>query len=350
MNYFLINSNQLQLFDVEEAVEKFNLDRKNCVIIVRKSYENASKIAIKRIEHVTFFYNWKNIEFLEFPKVPWSPTFLRFPIYLADILFYRNKVKKIISHYGTPTKIFLGNYKNEGMRDIANSYKNQAEIIFMDEGNTTIQYLQQRNQYLKANKKDNKLSNIIKQNVFSLSVDHPNYFVKYFTVYDGPSNDATEVIKHHYENNRSRYLKSFNRTNESVFIASILVEFKIVSRSNYVKLLKSIKLEYGEFIYFAHPKEKDEDLDFYEKELGVSCKRLDVPIELYFLKNSQLYSNLITFQSSAIINLSKIFGNIISYKIIILPEEFIEKEKDKKQLKELYENFKKYDLLEVVEV
>ncbi len=340
MNYFLINSNQLQLFDVEEAVENFELNRDDCVIIVRKSTMKGSKIAIRFKKDLTFFYDWKLIEFIETSKLNFGLKFLKIAFHILDLILYTTQVKKIIARYGQPEKIFLGNYKNEGMRDIANSYKNSAEIIFMDEGNTTVQFLSQRYKYFSEERKSRKLSDLIKKNIFNLSVKHPNFPVKFFTVYDGVSNSLTTVINHSYENNRTKYLRKYEKIDEAIFISSILVEFNIVSRSNYIILLNKIKSQYGDYIYFAHPKEKDEDLLLYEKEVGIEIKRLEIPIEMYFLANNSIFKNLFTFQSSAIINLSKIFAKKLTYNVLILPEYFIEKEKDKSQFRELYENLK----------
>lgn len=350
MNYFIINSNQLQLFDVEEAVESFNLNREDCVIVVRKSKENDSKISIRKREDVTFYFDWDKIEFIDMPRITWRPKLLKFPIYILDILTYSRMVRNIISKYGKPSKIFLGNYKNEGMRDIAARFKDSAEIIFLDEGNTTIQYLKQRNSFISKNSNVFRISNFIKSNLLNLSVDHPNYPITYFTVYDGPDNAYTKVIRHSYEHNKAKLIGSFEKTPKAAFIASILVEFKIVNREDYLKLLNNIKHTYGDFIYFAHPKETESDLREYRDKIGVEIKRLNIPIEMFFLQNTKLYSNLITFQSSAIINISKIFGNKLDYKVLILPDKFILKKRDKENFHELYDNFKMYELLEICEV
>lgn len=350
MNYFLINSNQLQLFDIEEVVESFELDRNDCIIVVRKSSKKGSKIAIRNKTDLTFFYDWKHIKFIETSKLNFGVKFLKGAFHVLDLLLYTMQVKKIIAKYGKPRTIFLGNYKNQGMRDIAYSYKNCAEIIFMDEGNTTVQSLSQRFKYLSKKRKSRKLSEIIKKNVFNLSVQHPDYPIKFFTVYNGLSNSFTKVINHSYEKNRAKYLKKIKMISETIFIASILVEFKIVTRLNYIFLLKKIKSQYGDYIYFAHPKEKDEDLLFYENEVGIKIRRLKIPIEMYFLANDHIFENLITFQSSAIINLSKIFVKKITYNVLILPEELIENDKDKSQFRELYENFKRNELLTVSEI
>lgn len=350
MNYFLINSNQLQMFDVEEAVENFKLDRDNCIIVVRRSSLNGSKIAIRKNEDLRCFYDWRNIEFIEPLKFRFRHNLLKFPYYIVDLLYYTKSVEKLISKYGKPTTIILGNYKNEGMRNIANSYKSTADIIFLDEGNTTVQYLNQRFEYFRNGKKPQNISAFIKKKVFNLTIEHPEYPIKFFTVYNGSSNENTNVINHGYERNRANLLKSFEMIDKSAFIASILVEFKIVTRPNYVALLKNIKSQYGDYIYFAHPKEKDEDLLHYKMEVGIKIKRLEIPIEMYFLNNSQVFKNLITFQSSAIINLSKIFSQNINYHVLILPEELIISDKNKIQFRELYENFKKNELLSVSDI
>ncbi len=88
----------------------------------------------------------------------------------------------------------------------------------------------------------------------------------------------------------------------------------------------------------------------YEKEDGIKIRRLEIPIEMYFLANDHIFENLITVQSSAIINLSKIFSKKISYNGLILPEDLIENNKDKSQFRELYENFKSNELLTVSEI
>lgn len=345
MHYFLINSNQLQMFDVEEVVENFKLNRDNCIIVVRRSSLNGSKIAIRKDDDVRGFYEWRNIEFIEPLKFRFRLNLLKFPYYIVDLLYYTKSVEKIISKYGKPTNIILGNYKNEGMRNIANSYKCTADVIFLDEGNTTVQYLNQRFEYFHNGKKPQNISAFIKNKIFNLTIDHPAYPIKFFTVYNGSSNENTNVINHSYEKNRAKLLKSFEKINESAFIASILVEFKIVTRPIYIDLLKRIKSYYGDYIYFAHPKEKDEDLMLYEAEVGIKIKRLDMPIEMYFLHNRKIFKNLITFQSSAIVNISKIFVQNINYHVLILPEELINNDKNKIQFRELYENFKKNELL-----
>lgn len=352
MNYFLINSNQLQLFDVEEAVQKFNLKRDDTVIIVRRSLGLHSKIGIKGEKDLRKFYNWKKVELISPQKTLRMLTIgLSFLKYTLDQKYYSNSVLGIFNNYGEPKNLFFGNYKNEGMLDIANRYEHKANIIFLDEGNTTIKYLKNRNKHLSKKIKDKFLSsNTVKRVFFNIKNNHPKGEVSFFTVYGGESTPHTDVIHNNYENNKVNLINQKEFLDKNIFIGSIMVEFNLIEINVYIELLKSIKDNYGDFIYYAHPKEKDKDLKYYSEELDLEIKRLDEPIELHFISKENVESTILTFQSSAIINLSKIFGNRLNYIVFKIPSYKIINKSYFPELEEIYENFEKCEHISPIEL
>ena len=133
------------------------------------------------------------------------------------------------------------------------------------------------------------------------------------------------------------------------FIGQPVVKHGSIDLKSFIAIVDSIKKYFKkneiDFKYFAH---RTEETCLLPKEWNIQI--LDMPLELHIMKQENVPSNIVTFHSSAIVNLKILFGDMISAQAIKLPFPLINT-RDKVLLENLYKYFNNelYDIIELVE-
>jgi hypothetical protein len=228
------------------------------------------------------------------------------------ILFLNIRISRV-------NRLIVANILNPWMKYLV-SKSGAKEIIILDDGNATIPILQE-NRHIEEQFRIPPELKARKNFLLSRLQGSPvmNNRLKFFTVFDAWDNNHT-IIK---ISNDFGYMKqfsgSFERTPEVLVIGSPLVRFGLISLETFNKVLTSLKRIYDghELIYVKHRTESDE----YPGDFKYVS--LNKPVELYLLENRILPFTIISFFSTAGINLHRIFGSQVHIVNLKIPECYI---------------------------
>ena len=138
------------------------------------------------------------------------------------------------------------------------------------------------------------------------------YFTEHEFIIANSENAEKYTIEKH--NNPLEYLIN----EEVIFLGTSLVETKLMTHKNYIKLLTAIKKIFTQkkVIYFPHRKEEDLILSEIEA-LGYIVRKTNEPFECYFSKLNTCASTICSLYTTAVIqNIARRFTNIPRLKVI----------------------------------
>jgi len=269
----------LQFLNVLE-LENIQLNREAATerfVFVTNSTEND----LVKIREIKNFYN------LEYCHI-YNVNFFLTKLFLIILL----KIREILNY-----KIYIliiGNYTNAFLI----RFLNVSKIIYVVDDGTNF-----------FDKNDKKI--LKKKNVFFFTFINFKIFKKY---------KLQNVIKNNFLLIKSKLnIKKNNKKNEILILGSPYVEGEIISLQQYNKYLLLLKNKYknNKIYYFAHPKENLENLKKYENNFILIKSHL--PIELFLVLRQYRFSRIISFNSTALITLRRIFGmklHLLNYNFI----------------------------------
>ena len=216
------------------------------------------------------------------------------------LLLFILKIKKLLFYFDV---IIIGDFNNYIFKQF---YKLSKHRIILDDGTNMFNFKKNFN----LDYKNLKIFSIFERNFFN----HKNF-----------------------EKNELRFLKSKlsnkNKKNLIYILGSPAVEKKIITRNNYIEILKRIKKKHKseKIIYIPHPKEHNNQLKNYKL---FNILNIHQPIELYLTLNDYYPKKIIGFNSTAFFSLRKLFNKKI--KFVNYSFQFPLKEKT------FFENLSKY--------
>ncbi|AFL69179.1 polysialyltransferase family glycosyltransferase [Sulfurospirillum barnesii] len=145
--------------------------------------------------------------------------------------------------------------------------------------------------------------------------------VDYFTIFDLERKGKEEIVQHSFEYLKLRFCQKFLLTNEIYFLGQNLVKSGWVSEEAYVYYIKTIKnyFKNEKIIYIPHRAEMiDSKLRRIEDENFIIFENT-MPIELYFMQQKIKPKKILSFYSTSLFTLAKIFDKtlVISYGICL---------------------------------
>jgi len=263
-------------------------------------------------------------------------------------------VDELDSTYKYFDKLLIGNYIYETMLHIGNRL-NSGEIILLDDGNATIdianfrikgiQIFQTKRYSIKS-----KFRVYIKKLFFNYLTEG---FLKvtYFTIYDIPILNDDKINKNPY-----KYIKSFYTAKKQkdivFFLGGSLVENNIVKIENYFRFLLFVRQYFTNYQieYIKHPGEHLIEIEKFLKMNEIIIVKPDLPFELYLMKLDKHPKIISGFLSTALINVSEIYGSIFKYILFEIPDGLIAFNR-RVWAKNIYNNFhkdkNKFDLIKI---
>jgi len=274
-NLYLIET-PFQLLNAIEAMYAFPASNNDLYIRYSDSGKNDSQLK----------------DLLEKIKLPANLTINSFFINaerwnLKDALkmtFYFLKFKREAKHY---KNIFIGNYDSRFIKLVIPF---NSKIILIDDG----------------------LKTISTQNNFTSN----NYF-DWFTIFDLQPIATQKIFKNELKNLTSLIKQQKAKQTTVLFIGSKLSEEKIISEDYNLEIVSQIAKEYAktQIKYVAHRAESKEKLAKIQKIKNLEVVQLAYPIELLPIYGDFEPSLIISFYSTALITLSKIYKvETIGYK------------------------------------
>jgi alpha-2,8-polysialyltransferase (POLYST) len=324
-NVFLVKT-PLQLLNAMEAKYFFNLDKKQCVLIImgdRKSQHQLLMLseAVDEWEDVIVLNNVCLFFGNPFNKCNsfWFKCFGRINFFNKSIFNIR-RLNKISRYIGDVDYIFLGYVKYVFMRHFANITPHK-KIYLLDDGSATLIVANQRNQGITVDSDigfKGWLKLFVKkffQGIKSQDLKHYNYF----TMYDIDSSADDLIVRNDY-----RYLRSSSEllpvTSDIYFIGGPLSEVGMLSQDSYFDHLRRVQKFYSgkKIIYVAHRRESKDKLDKIKTELDFEVKLFDYPIEYQLAFVGPRPEIVASFVSTALDSCRIIFSKkikLVSFKL-----------------------------------
>jgi len=301
-NLFVIRS-PLQLINCIEAINYFNL-KDNILVIIYNNTENTNK----QIDNLIDLYPWKNII-----RLNQEQKRSKFFIYIALI----KKLKKERYNY-----LFFGDFGSIYKLIIANVKKNQ--VWYVDDGVGTINVYKS----ILVDNTLNKLSSrMLRFLLAGLSIKIKDD-INLFTYFDLKPLKHSKVIYNGLEYFSKQYLQ--NSVNDDIvyILGQPLVETNLLLEDDYFYYLDSIKSMFDKkIIYIPHRTEViDERMNRYKSD-DFEILEIDVPVELYFMNQKINPYHIVSFLTTALFTLKKLYKKT-KYSYIYIPSDKILERKE----------------------
>jgi len=269
---FYIIESAFQLFGALEAIDYYKVSEYRLVIRLSNK-ENETQL-IKMIDDlevdkakITFITGYKYgtllKKILEFKFLMW-------------LFFNKNKY----------TVFLLGDYHSGYLSLLRRVCLKDKKVIYLDDGSSTI----------RAN------------NSFT-----EDKFFDWFTIYDLKKLPKQIIVQHDFPYLRSKIQKSvLSRNNTTIILGDKFYEAGLLTRDNSNKIMQQLmhKLIGEKVIYMAHRGESVEKLDYLRERYKISVIKNDFPIELYGFYTKELPKQVVSFFSTALFSLQKIYPEI----------------------------------------
>lgn len=324
-NIFLVKS-PLQLLNAIEAKHHFELDDKDCYLLImgdRKSYPQLMKLVIASQQ-------WNNVVLLNRVGLvagnPWAVCDdlgdvdrLRKTL-LRSSFFSIRRLNRLAESIENVQYVFIGNNNSPLMRHFSNSLNHQQTVL-LDDGTATLDIARQRLEG-KVARKANKLSKRIRlaaKHIFQkLNARQPESVV-FFTAYKIAVTGSDRVINNDFAYLRSRAL-GLKATQTVYFLGSPLSEVGIMSEAKYLESMRRVKKYYTgkDVLYVSHRRESQEKLAKLKSKYGFKLACFDFPVEYQFAFEGPRPVELASFISSALDNCRLIFEDkmkIVAFKL-----------------------------------
>jgi hypothetical protein len=177
--------------------------------------------------------------------------------------------------------IFIGEYESRFIRFIIPYKRN---IILLDDGSKTLGT----------------------QDKFT-----SNHYFDWFTIFEFKALQGQNIYQNTYNHlHKHLIFNSITDNNTILFIGSNLSEEGVISEEYNISLLKKVADRYSDkrIRYIAHRRESDSKLDLIKKIENIKVSRLNYPIELLSVFEDYSLHSIVSFYSTALITLKKIYG------------------------------------------
>lgn len=299
-NLFIIRS-PLQILNAYEAIAHFDL--KHNVFLIVQNHLDKNNVQMKEMLSMCEYE-----ELIEMP--PSKSNYFR---YVA----LTRKLKKY--HYNF---VFFGNFGSFQKLLLANlAYK---KSYLLDDGAYTLEY----HEGLPGTKQYTSIRDI-RFLLAGLSIKRKKP-VAYFTIFDLERKGEEEIVLHSFYHLKKGMGDILTLNNNIYFLGQCFVSADVVSYEAYLHYIKIVKNDFkGEkIVYIAHRAEiiteelrtlEDENFKIFENTM---------PIEMYFISQKIKPKCVVSFYSTALFTLAKIFDKSIVKSYAICGEDLKAKRKE----------------------
>lgn len=327
----IIIASPLQLINAIEARDYYNIDSIDITFFC-----NGNKNNKKQVLSVIEKLNIKaKILLITIPK---DKRFFKTIFFLKSLKFY----KKNTNNYDF---VILGHFRSIYQATYANFYTGKK--ILVDDGTRSLDDISFLN-----NAGYKTFGYFTKRLFYRMFSVKPYLIAKKYTFF------SYYTPKHHLGNhidlikNKFSFINKINGikkdiiTNKKIaFVGQSLVDTKLLTLDNYLKLINGIdnyyKNKYDSLVeieYYPHRNESNEILEHINKMPNFRIMRTEFPLELYFLLSSEYPKEIGLFFSSVSETLSIVFENKLNLtSFYILPSDLLHRESE---IESLYKNYR----------
>ena len=239
------------------------------------------------------------------------------------------KVRKIISQVSLVKKLkkyecqylFSAEYGTINLLIIANT--KHKEHYLVDDGITTIHLYNVLNPDINKDLSIERKLKILRYMFFGLNV-RIKKLTNMFTIYDLKPYLNQKIIENKYENLQKKYLNNLEKDQQLYLLGQHLVQRKMLDETTYIKYIKKVIEHYNTtIIYIPHRIEtiSDEFNKLFNDKFILQPST--APVEILFLSKNKYPQQIVSFYTSALFNLNKIFPETKIDSVYINPSDLL---------------------------
>lgn len=323
-NIFIVRS-PLQMLNAIEAKKHFNTKDNILVLCYGKRENNSSQV-----DALINNDEWDKI-------VTYEHGVRKFDKIMAQVSLVKN-LRKYECDY-----IFSGELGTLNLLVIANTkHKN---LYLIDDGIDTLHLYKISNPNISRDYTLKRKLKILRYALFGLKVKMQK-LINFFTIYDLEPFLDQKIVSNNFNALKKRYLKDLKQDDKLYFLGQHLVQRKLMDNSTYVNYIKKVIQYYdATIVYIPHRTETiSEELKLLFNDKFI-LQPSTGPVETRFLLAHIYPKHIVSFYSSALHTLDKIFDKTQIDSIYINPDDLL---KQDNAINESYEFLEKTDVRRVV--
>lgn len=281
-NLFVVRS-PLQLINSIEAVDYFKLKNNILVIIHNRSIVNKEqmKCLINMVE-------WEEVIHVE---ESYKSKFFK---YLGVIKYLKKQPYKyvFVGELGISYKMIIANIRKE-------------KVFLLDDGTATVDYY---NKFIRQDKYNKYNFREIRFLFFGLKIKIRDK-INLFTYFNLEPVNKNEVIRNELAYLRMNYLDEAKKDSDVIYFIGQTSEV-FMNIDMYIKDIENLIIKFNKkIVYIPHRSEskEQENAVLSIKSDLFTIKKLELPLELYFLYNNIYPLHIISYFSTALVTLSILF-------------------------------------------
>jgi hypothetical protein len=334
-NLFIVAS-PLQFLNAIEAREYFKTSN-NILILIYNSKLN--QVDFEQKQNILIESDWDEIIEYDLGKIAKKKRFFE-QVSLVKQLKKDSYEYLFSGDFGTIQQMIMSNVKVD-------------QIYLLDDGTASIVI------YKKLQDKDffQNISFSKKMKLYRYFLMGLDYKIKqninFFTIYNLQTLDHIKVIQHNFSYLKEHALKECKKTDSIYVLGQNIAEVGYIKEDVYLEYLHKIIEKFdGNIIYKPHRSEKItkayesliSDRFFIDKDISQG------PIEISLITNKIYPSIVISFFSSALFSLDKIFDDSLIYAIKIKEDDFIVEDKNIRNVIKSCYNFLESTSVKYIEI
>lgn len=166
--------------------------------------------------------------------------------------------------------------------------------------------------------------------------------MNFFTIFDLPIYKDEKIINHNFSYIRELFINDVKPDNTVYILGQPLKRAIKMNTFDYIRYLDTVIECYSDrkIVYIPHRAEPmSEWFHYILYSKHISIKYLDMPVELFFLKNHIVPGEVISFMTTALFTLQKIFPTLTPKYIEIDTSPYTQYHQE--NIKLIYDNYKK---------
>lgn len=300
-NLFVIQNGTQLLNAIEFIYSRSLVNRENHLLIV-----SISHVIVGEMQRILQKVNFFSQTTIMLPDRILRLSSTHFNIVLKTIIggYKLNRQKDLRCN-----NLIIGNYRNAFCLFIVKNTRSKT-VSLLDDGPSTMELDQKwRNKLSGMHKLVHKLLGVFEYNLL------PNEIFTTYADYFSGKELGCSIEKNEYHFVKSQLTEKI-RTDSVFFVGYPMVQERLVTIENYVKLLRLIKEKTGDYVYIPHRREGKEVLDEISKYFEV--KKLGLPFEMFLFASDDYPREIRGFFSSVFFNVNTIAGKLIKLSYVHL--------------------------------
>jgi len=356
---FLV-STPLQVINAFEALEYFDCEPDRSLIVL---LDNHTPMNSRHLKQIVAHQGWRNVvhlpsmrqQYLARLRLARRSALKRNSLRIFEYLLQRtmgipieqalvgrhcfSELKQLCKSLPKLRICFVGYFGSPYMRHASNSVETER-VEILEEG------VNQLHLYDDVHAKTSKFSRIFYLNPYANQMRRMFFGLKlravmplhFFTAYDLQTTDKIIVSRNMYPRFR-RALQSTRSTEDVYFLGEWLTAWNCFSDDEYVKYLRKAREDYSgrRFIFLPHRRTPKSTQDAILKIPGIEVQDLGGPVEVALSSMDPRPGVVTGFFSSALFNVSMMFGDAIEVSAYRIPTSHM-----KKNLREFIDDFYDY--------